>query len=351
MSKALRIYLFLCTVCFMSAQTQQERLLNLLALLLHSECPVPFQLIYQHLEGYAELEMISARRSFTRDIHTMRELGVPVFYVEHPDPHSSGYEIPKEYYYLPQIALSDSERALLAQIYALTEKTMKSPLFRALHKMNYDHFDLDTESTSLAVVAERRDPVLSKLSSFIAHGKTIRFDYQGIQHEKESARTIDPYGLGYYNHHWYLVGYCHRRKDIRCFKVARIHGKITPLTKRIERDFKIPEDFKIKKYIGTLASTATREPFTVKIHFDSKIAWMIQDQYTDPHSEQSFCHTQPDGAVILELREMSDPRLLFRLVAPYFHLAKILEPVWLQQEFCKILRETCLEHQARPEDA
>ncbi|MEK7485890.1 MAG: WYL domain-containing protein [Planctomycetota bacterium] len=326
----------------MSAQSQQERLLNLLALLLHSDRPVPFHLIYHQLEGYAGLEIISARRSFTRDIHTMRELGVPVFYVEHLDPQSSGYEIPKEYYYLPKIELNESERALLSQIYSLTDKSMKSPLFRALHKMNYDQFQTEMEESSLGVAAERSDPLLSKISSFIAYGKTIRFDYQGIQSEQGTPRTLDPYGLGYYNHHWYLVGYCHRRQDIRCFKVARIQGKLTQLTKRVERDFKIPENFNIKKYIGTLASPPTQEPFTAKIRFDAKIAWMVQDQFSEP-----LCHLQEDGSLLLELRELNDPKLLFRLVAPYFHLAKILEPSWLIRDFYKLLKETYLENQTK----
>ncbi|HUZ16847.1 MAG TPA: YafY family protein [Spirochaetia bacterium] len=36
------------------------------------------------------------------------------------------------------------------------------------------------------------------------------------------AREVDPYGLIYWHDNWYLVGYCHLRKDIRMFRCDRI---------------------------------------------------------------------------------------------------------------------------------
>jgi proteasome accessory factor B len=226
----------------MSSPSQQERILNLLALLLHADKPVPFHVIYAQLEGYSDLGMDSARRSFTRDIHTMRELGVPIFYVEHQDVDSGGYEIPKDYYYLPRIDLTEPEKAIVSQISWMTEKSMKSPLFRALYKLNYDSPFENEFAPKISAAAEHDDPVISKLSSFIAHGKTIQFDYQTVASDQESGRVIDPYGLGYYQNHWYLVGFCHRRKAIRCFKVARIlGGRFQTYNKRVERDFQIPQ--------------------------------------------------------------------------------------------------------------
>lgn len=331
----------------MSSQPQQERLLNLLALLLHADQPVPFHVIYNQLEGYAELEIDSARRSFTRDIHTMREMGVPILYIEQ-DTDQGGYEIPKEYYYLPRLDFSDSERALLSQIFWMTEKTMKSPLFRALHKLHYDQglsLNFDQEPV-LSVTAERQDPRLGKLSSAIAHGKTICFEYQSIQSEQGATRTLDPYGLGYYNNHWYLVGYCHRRQDIRCFKVTRIQGKIGPLNKRLERDFEIPENFRIHDYIGSLKPQKTSHSFSVKIRFEAQIAWMIQEQFFEKTTT-----LLEDGALLLEVQDVSDAKMIFHLVAPYFHFATILEPEWLRQDFYKLLKETYLATDPQNKDS
>ena len=38
----------------------------------------------------------------------------------------------------------------------------------------------------------------------------------------ESAREVDPYGIGNVNGRWYLHGYCHLRKDKRTFRIDRI---------------------------------------------------------------------------------------------------------------------------------
>ncbi|MCO5226449.1 MAG: WYL domain-containing protein [Thermomicrobiales bacterium] len=38
----------------------------------------------------------------------------------------------------------------------------------------------------------------------------------------ESAREVDPYGIGNVNGRWYLHGYCHLRQDRRTFRIDRI---------------------------------------------------------------------------------------------------------------------------------
>ena len=42
-----------------------------------------------------------------------------------------------------------------------------------------------------------------------------------------TQRKVDPYGMGYRNGAWYVVGYCHARRDLRSF-VSTACGRFRP---------------------------------------------------------------------------------------------------------------------------
>lgn len=39
---------------------------------------------------------------------------------------------------------------------------------------------------------------------------------------EETERLVDPYGIVYWARYWYLVGHCHRRADLRQFRIDRV---------------------------------------------------------------------------------------------------------------------------------
>ncbi|MCO5218277.1 MAG: WYL domain-containing protein [Thermomicrobiales bacterium] len=53
----------------------------------------------------------------------------------------------------------------------------------------------------------------------------------------ESAREVDPYGIGNVNGRWYLHGYCHLRQDRRTFRIDRIRRVDV-----LPQEFEMPED-------------------------------------------------------------------------------------------------------------
>lgn len=59
-----------------------------------------------------------------------------------------------------------------------------------------------------------------------------------------SEREFDPYGLVYRTEHWYTVGYCHLRSDMRMFRLERIeHVELR------EERFTRPEGFDALEYV------------------------------------------------------------------------------------------------------
>ena len=91
-----------------------ERLLNLVGLLLETRTPLTFEQIRETLEPYRQEKVDSAKRMFERDKDILREYGVPLQLVD-TDAWGTeqGYVIPKDAYYLPEIAFTPEELAAL----------------------------------------------------------------------------------------------------------------------------------------------------------------------------------------------------------------------------------------------
>src|SRR6266542_1167938 len=89
-----------------------ERLLNLVGLLLETRTPLTFEQIRDTLEPYGQENVDSAKRMFERDKDVLREYGVPLELVDLDAWGSEqGYLIPKDRYYLPEIAFGPDARS------------------------------------------------------------------------------------------------------------------------------------------------------------------------------------------------------------------------------------------------
>lgn len=91
-----------------------ERLLNLVGLLLETKQPLTFEQIRATLEAYAKGNLDSAKRMFERDKDLLRDFGVPLELVDIDVwGGEQGYLIPKDKYYLPEIAFTPEELGAL----------------------------------------------------------------------------------------------------------------------------------------------------------------------------------------------------------------------------------------------
>ena len=58
-----------------------------------------------------------------------------------------------------------------------------------------------------------------------------------------TEREVDPYGNGYLYGAWYVVGYCHMRRDLRSFRLDRVRA-----FKAQAKSFAMPKAFDVLKY-------------------------------------------------------------------------------------------------------
>ena len=73
---------------------------------------------------------------------------------------------------------------------------------------------------------------------------------------RETEREVDPYGLAWRARHWYVVGWCHLRRDLRSFRLDRIDA--VALLSGAETHFEAPQSFDAMAYLAHGVATLPR---------------------------------------------------------------------------------------------
>ena len=199
-----------------------ERLLNLVGLLLETDHPMTFEEIRRILPAYGGDNLDSAKRKFERDKDVLREYGVPlemhatdVWDVE------QGYTIPKERYYLPEIAFTPEEvTALFVAAQSTSEETAAAQGVRKLLYGADGGILAGAETGPLVAGSDTRGEWVVTAADAAAARRRIRFGYRTSQ-GATSDRTVDAYGVVFRGGHWYLVGLDREREAIRAFRLSR----------------------------------------------------------------------------------------------------------------------------------
>jgi proteasome accessory factor B len=89
--------------------------------------------------------------------------------------------------------------------------------------------------------------------------KRVTLTYQAAATGMVSRRDVDPYAMVYREGAWLVVGWCHLRKEIRSFRVDRIHEAVMA-PKPKSPDFERPADFDVKAYAQRSPWTFSSEP-------------------------------------------------------------------------------------------
>lgn len=278
---------------------KSERILNLIAVLLRADEPVPLTEILGKVTGYDDkASRDSLMRRFERDKKVLRDMGIPVehatsaFGVE-------GYTIPRGAYFLDEVRLPPGSGQLLRALFAWAHAgggELSTDLRTALVKLGYlvdEDEAVPPEKPREAIDPKlERGPVVAKnlelLSEALFRRRRVRFRYYSINRDQEQTREVDPYGLGFAGQAWnrgawYLVGWCHLRKAERVFKVQRIRGEVVFAGPDKEGpDYQIPAGFRVRDHLGrtrweyqdlqSAFAPTPEEAFTARVKFEAPVA-------------------------------------------------------------------------------
>jgi predicted DNA-binding transcriptional regulator YafY len=129
-------------------------------------------------------------------------------------------------------------------------------------------------------------PALVKLRRGIREHRSVEMTYQSSQVPHPSRRGLDPYGLVHRWGWWYVVGFCHTRKEVRTFRVDRIFDIAL-----LETTFTPAPDFDLKEHLKK--EFEAQPKIAARLRFAPEFTVLLAGY-------QSYWETvepQPDGSV------------------------------------------------------
>jgi predicted DNA-binding transcriptional regulator YafY len=162
-------------------------------------------------------------------------------------------------------------------------------------------------------------PVLETLRQAIRELYRINLVYRSTNSFESPARIVDPYALAYRSGWWYLIAYCHLRKDMRSFRVDRIE-ELNPT----DQVFSVPSDFDVHAYMTN--EWKAQPQIQVRMQFARQGANIALYNRVQWESLQE----QPDGSVLVTM-SVPDLNWAAATALAYGPSVTILEPEALRQ--------------------
>lgn len=278
-------------------------------------------------------ELRSTRIAYEDRIFMINRLGAPI----KRDATNNGWYYTDPTYSLPAIMLTREEITALFLGEELFTRYLgtpfETPLKLALNKIKQHlpaHVSYDAQKETAAFTfsggstAKVRPELLTDFNEAILAKRSIEMEYFSASRGKTNTRTVDPYHLHNIRGDWYLIAYCHMRREPRDFLANRIHA-YKPLTST----FKVDLGFSLDAYLNS-GFLAERSPSLtdVAVKFDEYQArWIRERQW---HSSQQI-EELPSGELILRLR-VGGIGEVKRWVMGYGSHAEILQPESLRRE-------------------
>lgn len=124
----------------------------------------------------------------------------------------------------------------------------------------------------------------------------VAFSYRAPG-KSDVERKVDPYGLTFWNGHWYLSGYCHLRSALRSFRLDRMRN-VQPVPAHFQR----PEPFDSAEHLlQSLGTFERNHSVSVVLHTDRDTAANCLDFYPtgkaifQPHPNGLLFDTHTDS--------------------------------------------------------
>jgi predicted DNA-binding transcriptional regulator YafY len=284
-----------------------------------------------------------SERTIYRDIISISQANVPIYF-------ESGYKVLTDAF-LPPLNLSLEEYLCLKV--GLSSSLVKQSPWKESSKRVLAKIDASL-SNSLREQVKSIDiqPKIeakttfdfSKLTLFcklleqaISEKVTLRIIYDSLQSEM-GEREVDPYALIFRRHAWYLVGFRHKREEIRVFRVNRIK-KITLLSK----NFILLKDFSVEKFFSSSWEVFVGKPTEVKIKFWGPTAKVI---LSGTHHPNEKITKQEDGSILYTVT-VSGTEEISRWVLEFGENAEVLEPTELREKIIQTAKGILKNYQQK----
>lgn len=181
-------------------------------------------------------------------------------------------------------------------------------------------------------IDERFLHTLETLARAWTDGRKAKIRYWTLGEEKAMERIIEPYFIqpAALEHANYVIGYCHRAKVVRTFKVERIES-----IELLDEHYTVPADFDANEYLGSSwGITAYGEVKTIKLRFNPEIARIAEETMWHP---SQVTERQRDGSAIVTM-SLSITVELPTFILGWGEKVEVLEPRKLRGRVAETVR-------------
>jgi proteasome accessory factor C len=291
-----------------------ERVTDLVLVLLDTRQPLTLDAIAHQVPGYPT-EHSARRQAFERDKRLLRDEGIPVLTQRLPGHEQYGYQIDRESFYLPDLALEPDEQVALHLAVAAVH--LGDPSGRdALLKLGAAGLGDVRPMASLVPPA-----ALIELFEAVRTHATAAFTYRAEE------RRVAPVGLWFRFGHWYLVAWDLDRTAVRTFRVDRIEGDVI---RGDAGDAMVPDDVNVD-----VKAALPEEPWEVegedRVAMRVRVDALEARRVVEEVGEDKVVRRLQDGSVDLELGVSSFASIRSWVLGLLDHVV-ITEPDAFRQE-------------------
>jgi predicted DNA-binding transcriptional regulator YafY len=165
--------------------------------------------------------------------------------------------------------------------------------------------------------------IIDQINEAILNRQHVRITYFVMSRQKTSQRVVAPYKLWFFDGTFYMLGFCHLRKDIRLFAVDRIRKMILTDT-----SFEMPKDFDMENLLRNSFGVFFGVPVQVVVHFSPRVAGYIVEKIWH---ESQVVEKQKDGSLIFKAQIAGTEEIKFWIMR-WGKDAVVLEPDSLREE-------------------
>ncbi len=241
--------------------------MNLTICLLVARTNITKERIRQAVDGYHDLTDEAFDRMFDRDKDELRVLGVPIEVapVDRGFDDEVGYRIPRDKFELPEITLEADEAAVIGLAARVWQHArLAAATSQGLRKLKAGGIDVDESALAMLepqLVSE--EPAFDAVLEAVTGRLPIRFDYRAAGALDSTTRRFEPWGIGSWHGHWYVVGHDRDKDAPRMFRVSRIIGEVIPIG--TAGDFAPPADLDVRALVSRLAPDRPNSSARVRV--------------------------------------------------------------------------------------
>ncbi len=281
----------------------------------------------------------------------MRDIGYLKYQRDAPiayDEVAHGYYYTEENYKLPAISLNESDLFAICIARKALRQHENTPVYEKLLSV-FDKIDRclpEKISVSPAwvddfftVVPDRQtnfDPAIWETVSHALHKSvSLHITYRKPGDKAAAVRVVDPYHAMSYQGEWYMIGYCHKRRQILTFALSRIRQAITGKPFAVQQDFDAGEF--VKNRFGVFGGD---KEYLVKIRFAKRHAPYVEER--EWHYSQKIKKNK-DGSLVLSMR-VTHLFEIKRWVLSWGSGVRAMQPAVLVREIADELRKSIKEY-------